>query len=204
MDSNPGQLLIIGGGLAGSEAAWQASRRGCRVLLYEMKPRLFSPAHHSPLLAELNEAGRLGQKVGLGFFSYKNKKGKGVEDPAVTELIARHATGNREFTREELTRRLFLPMLLEATRVLDADLVRSVQDVDLGLIYGIGFPPFKGGLLFWADTLGAAAIIEMLKPWEHLGERYQPTPLLRHMAEEGAKFGFLVEADEGVEDNEGV
>jgi methylenetetrahydrofolate--tRNA-(uracil-5-)-methyltransferase len=53
MHSHPNSLIIIGGGLAGSEAAWQAARLGCRVILYEMKPRLFSPAHHSPLLAEL-------------------------------------------------------------------------------------------------------------------------------------------------------
>ncbi|KPK28843.1 MAG: tRNA (uracil-5-)-methyltransferase [Desulfobacterales bacterium SG8_35_2] len=53
MNSFPNSLIIIGGGLAGSEAAWQAARHGCRVVLYEMKPRLFSPAHHSPFLAEL-------------------------------------------------------------------------------------------------------------------------------------------------------
>ncbi len=53
MDSHPKQLIIIGGGLAGSEAAWQAAGRSCRVFLYEMKPRQFSPAHQSPLLAEL-------------------------------------------------------------------------------------------------------------------------------------------------------
>jgi methylenetetrahydrofolate--tRNA-(uracil-5-)-methyltransferase len=53
MDTHPKQLLIIGGGLAGSEAAWQAAGLGCRVFLYEMKPRQFSPAHQSPLLAEL-------------------------------------------------------------------------------------------------------------------------------------------------------
>jgi methylenetetrahydrofolate--tRNA-(uracil-5-)-methyltransferase len=47
------KLVIIGGGLAGSEAAWQASRLGCQVVLYEMKPLVYSPAHHSPLLAEL-------------------------------------------------------------------------------------------------------------------------------------------------------
>jgi len=47
------EITIIGGGLAGSEAAWQAARRGCKVLLYEMKPKVFSPAHGSPLLAEL-------------------------------------------------------------------------------------------------------------------------------------------------------
>ncbi len=65
--------------------------------------------------------------------------------------------------------RLFLPMLLEATRMLEEKVVRDVRDVDLGLIFGLGFPPFKGGLLFWADTLGAAKIVEMLKPLESLG-----------------------------------
>ena len=53
MNSPPGQLIIIGGGLAGSEAAWQAARHGCRVILYEMRPQVYSPAHNSPLLGEL-------------------------------------------------------------------------------------------------------------------------------------------------------
>ena len=53
LPQSPTQVLIVGGGLAGSEAAWQLARRGVRVCLYEMKPGKFSPAHHSPLLAEL-------------------------------------------------------------------------------------------------------------------------------------------------------
>ncbi|MCA9210329.1 MAG: multifunctional fatty acid oxidation complex subunit alpha, partial [Planctomycetales bacterium] len=84
--------------------------------------------------------------------------------------------------------RLFLSMLLEATRVLSAGIVRDVRDIDLGLIFGLGFPPFRGGLLWWADTLGAAKIVELLKPLESLGPRMQPTPLLLKMAEEGRKF----------------
>ena len=76
---------------------------------------------------------------------------------------------NEKFTDEQITTRLFLPMVLEATRILEAKVVRDVRDVDLGLIFGMGFPPFKGGLLFWADTLGAAKIVEMLKPLESLG-----------------------------------
>ena len=66
--------------------------------------------------------------------------------------------------------------------------MRDARDVDLGLIYGIGFPPFKGGLLFWADGVGAAKIVEMLKPYESLGERYRPTPLLLELAKSGKKF----------------
>ena len=79
-------------------------------------------------------------------------------------------------------------MLLEATRVLEEKLVRDARDVDLGLIFGTGFPPFKGGLLFWADSLGAKQIIEMLKPYEVLGKRYQPTDLLKEMASSSATF----------------
>ena len=79
-------------------------------------------------------------------------------------------------------------MLLEATRMLEDKIVRDVRDVDLGLIFGLGFPPFKGGLLYWADTIGAAKLVEMLKPLEPLGERFQPTPLLLEMAASGRKF----------------
>src|ERR1051325_2272555 len=110
--------------------------------------------------------GRLGQKSGRGFFSYQNKKSRAEDDPAVEKLIAPYRRGERKFSREELINRLFLPMLLEATRMLEDRIVRDVRDVDLGLIFGLGFPPFKGGLLFWADTLGAAKILETLKSME--------------------------------------
>ena len=72
--------------------------------------------------------------------------------------------------------------------MLEEKIVRDPRDVDLGLIYGIGFPPFQGGLLFWADTVGAAKIVEWLKPLEPLGERMQPTATIRKMAESGGKF----------------
>lgn len=142
----------------------------------------------SPLLADLVKAGRLGQKAGAGFFSFKNKKGKPEPDPAIDSFIAACARGKRAFTQEEITARLFLPMLLEATRVLESGVARDVRDVDLALIFGIGFPPFKGGLLFWADTLGAAKILEMLRPLEPLGPRAAPTPMLLEMAKAGTKF----------------
>jgi 3-hydroxyacyl-CoA dehydrogenase/enoyl-CoA hydratase/3-hydroxybutyryl-CoA epimerase/3-hydroxyacyl-CoA dehydrogenase/enoyl-CoA hydratase/3-hydroxybutyryl-CoA epimerase/enoyl-CoA isomerase len=142
----------------------------------------------SPLLAAMVKGGRLGQKSGRGFFSYQNKKGKAEDDPQFEALLAEHRRGQRKFSRDELTSRLFLPMLVEATRMLEEKIVRDVRDVDLGLIFGIGFPPFRGGLLFWADTLGAAKIVEMLKPLAPLGERFQPTPMLLEMAAKGRKF----------------
>jgi 3-hydroxyacyl-CoA dehydrogenase/enoyl-CoA hydratase/3-hydroxybutyryl-CoA epimerase/3-hydroxyacyl-CoA dehydrogenase/enoyl-CoA hydratase/3-hydroxybutyryl-CoA epimerase/enoyl-CoA isomerase len=142
----------------------------------------------SPLVPAMVKQGRLGQKAGRGFFSYQNKRGKAEEDPAVLKIVEAYRRGQKRFTREELTNRLFLPMLLEATRMLAERIVRDVRDVDLGLIFGLGFPPFKGGLLYWADTLGAAKIVEMVRPLEPLGSRFQPTPMLMEMAATGRKF----------------
>jgi 3-hydroxyacyl-CoA dehydrogenase/enoyl-CoA hydratase/3-hydroxybutyryl-CoA epimerase/3-hydroxyacyl-CoA dehydrogenase/enoyl-CoA hydratase/3-hydroxybutyryl-CoA epimerase/enoyl-CoA isomerase len=142
----------------------------------------------SPLVPALVKQGRLGQKAGRGFFSYQNKKARAEEDPSLEKLIAPYRRGERKFSRDELMNRLFLPMLLEATRMLEDKIVRDVRDVDLGLIFGLGFPPFKGGLLYWADTIGAAKLLEMIKPLEPLGARFQPTPLLRDMAAKGRKF----------------
>ncbi len=142
----------------------------------------------SPILAALVKAGRLGQKSGAGFFVYKDKSGRGTPDPAAADLIKQYIRKQEKFTQEQITNRLFLPMVLEATRILEARVVRDPRDVDLGLIFGVGFPPFKGGLLFWADGLGAAKIVEMLKALESLGPRAQPTAMLLEMAKSGGKF----------------
>ncbi len=142
----------------------------------------------SPVLPVLIKAGRLGQKSGAGFFRYTPGKDRGEPDPALKPLLEPMLRGKQKFTEETITARLFLPMLLEATRVLEDKIVRDVRDVDLGLIYGLGFPPFKGGLLFWADSVSAGKILEMLKPLEPLGDRWNPSPMLLEMAKSGAKF----------------
>ncbi len=142
----------------------------------------------SPLVPALVKQGRLGQKAGRGFVSNQHQKGRAEEDPSLEKLIAPYRRGERKFSRDELMNRLFLPMLLEATRMLEDKIVRDVRDVDLGLIFGLGFPPFKGGLLYWADTVGAKKLLEMIKPLEALGARFQPTPLLVEMAAQGLKF----------------
>lgn len=154
----------------------------------------------SSLLEAMVKAGRLGQKTKSGFFAYKEKSDRGEPDPSFDALLKEHlkpaadAAGGKP-DPQTLTNRLFLPMLLEATRVLQEKKVRDPRDVDLGLIFGIGFPPFKGGLLFWADTLGAAKIVELLKPLEPLGPRFAPTPLLLELAQSGGKFYDLAKKE---------
>jgi 3-hydroxyacyl-CoA dehydrogenase/enoyl-CoA hydratase/3-hydroxybutyryl-CoA epimerase/3-hydroxyacyl-CoA dehydrogenase/enoyl-CoA hydratase/3-hydroxybutyryl-CoA epimerase/enoyl-CoA isomerase len=143
----------------------------------------------SKILPAMVAAGRIGKKAGRGFFDYGGKKKDRGEDSAdAAAIIAAQRRGERKFSGEEITDRLFLPMLLEATRVLQDGVALHARDVDLALIFGIGFPPFRGGLLFWADQVGAAAIIEKLKQYEPLGERYKPTMLLLSLAKDKRKF----------------
>jgi 3-hydroxyacyl-CoA dehydrogenase/enoyl-CoA hydratase/3-hydroxybutyryl-CoA epimerase/3-hydroxyacyl-CoA dehydrogenase/enoyl-CoA hydratase/3-hydroxybutyryl-CoA epimerase/enoyl-CoA isomerase len=159
-------------------------------VMVEAFPDRVVPAMLLPMLVE---AGRLGQKVGKGFFDYAPPKGsrppRGTDSPEVATLVDKCRTnGQRKFTTDELADRLFLPMLLEGTRVLEDGLVRDVRDVDLALIFGIGFPPFRGGLFFWADQMGSANIVEQLEPYTKLGKRYEPTDMLKTLAQSNAKF----------------
>ncbi len=140
------------------------------------------------ILEELVKAGRLGQKSGAGFYSYAKDPKRGADDPAFAPILDRCRTAKRTIGQEEITDRLFLPMLLEATRVLAEGIVRDPADVDMGLILGIGFPAWRGGILRWADTLGAEEVLRRLKKYEHLGPRFQPTEMLRKMAVERRRF----------------
>jgi len=142
----------------------------------------------SPLIGNLVAAGRLGQKSGAGFYSYRNKRKRAEPDPDLEEFVRPLLSSGSKLSEEQIADRLILPMLLEATRVLEDKIAKDARDVDLGLIYGIGFPPFRGGLLFWADTLGAAAILKRLEPYQSLGARYEPTALLQQLARDGKKF----------------
>ena len=167
--------------MVGLDTAFYAGR-----ILWEAFPTRIKP---SPILPALIKAGRLGLKSGVGFFSYRNRRQRPVDDPDARRIISTYTKPRRgPLEATEVESRLILPMLLEATRLLQEQVVSDVRDIDLGVIYGIGFPAFKGGLLYWADTLGAAEIVQRLKKLEHLGPRMMPTPLLQHMAAAGQKF----------------
>lgn len=144
----------------------------------------------SPLLVAMVKAGRLGRKTGTGFFTYEDSSAdvRPLLDPAVDQIVARWAGEVQTHTRETIASRLFLPMLLEATRVLQEGNVVDPRLVDLGVMYGLGFPESRGGLLYWGDSIGAARIVTMLGPLARLGTRMRPTPLLLKLAEEGRRF----------------
>ena len=145
----------------------------------------------SPLIPAFVKAGRLGRKTGAGFYRFQGTGPKARiigSDAETARIVARYALSPRETSDRTIADRLFLPMLLEALRVLDEGIVRDGRDVDLAVIHALGFPPFRGGLFAWADSLGAAEIVRRLEPLGDLGVRMQPTERLLALARAGGRF----------------
>ncbi|MER3415326.1 MAG: 3-hydroxyacyl-CoA dehydrogenase [Gemmataceae bacterium] len=140
------------------------------------------------ILELLVGAGRLGQKTGAGFYRYTCDPKKGEDDPELERFVAQCGRPRRSFTQEEITDRLFLPMLVEATRCVGEGIVREPADVDMGLILGIGFPAWRGGILRWCDSLGADRVLAKLERYAPLGKRFEPTEQLHDLARSGGRW----------------
>jgi 3-hydroxyacyl-CoA dehydrogenase / enoyl-CoA hydratase / 3-hydroxybutyryl-CoA epimerase / enoyl-CoA isomerase len=139
----------------------------------------------------LVEAQRYGQKNGRGYFVYApDKKGKPKKsvDPAVYELFRGIVAERREFTSEETIARCMVPMINEVARCLEEKIVASPYEADMSLLYGIGFPPFRGGACRYVDQFGAAKFVALADQLAPLGKIYEAPQLLRDMAAAGRKF----------------
>jgi 3-hydroxyacyl-CoA dehydrogenase/enoyl-CoA hydratase/3-hydroxybutyryl-CoA epimerase/enoyl-CoA isomerase len=121
---------------------------------------------------------RYGQKNGKGFYEYipdkRGKPKKTVSDE--TYKLIKHVCGEHtEFEREDIIARMMLPMAIELARCLEEGIVGTAAEADLALLYGIGFPPFRGGVFRWMDTVGLPHIADMSKKFAHLGKGYELT-----------------------------
>lgn len=148
----------------------------------------------------LYEAERLGQKNGKGFYQYEiDKKGKPkkLTDPQADAVVATVQQSRQAFDEQEMVDRLMIPMCIESARCLEDNIVSSASEVDMGLVYGIGFPPFRGGVLHYVDTLGLANFCARADEFAHLGALYHPTEKMREMAANGARFHAQHQATTG-------
>ena len=91
-------------------------------------------------------------------------------------------------TDEEIAERMVLPMLLESSRCLEDAIVATPAEVDIALLYGLGFPPFRGGIFRYADTVGAAKLLALCEKYAALGPLYAPTQQLRDLAAASKNF----------------
>lgn len=134
---------------------------------------------------------RYGQKNDRGYYMYapdKRGKPKKMVDPEIDALIATIQTEAVELTDEEIIDRMMIPMIIETARCLEEGIVDTANEADMGLIMGIGFPPFHGGALKYADTMGLAKVCEKAQNLAHLGMLYEPTPRMLEMAAQDATY----------------
>lgn len=138
------------------------------------------------------ENDRLGQKNDKGFYAYEeDKKGKPkkVTDEVAYALVKEVVKEHKEFSDEDIIARMMVPLCLETVRCLEDGIVATPAEADMALIYGIGFPPFRGGALRYIDAMGLAEFVKLAEGLaEELGPLYAPTDKLRQMAQNGELF----------------
>ena len=142
----------------------------------------------STALQKVLGAGRLGRKGKSGFYVYDEKGKRGDVDDSVYQL---YPGGTKRVTVEkgEIQRRLSLAMVNEAARCLEEGIIRSARDGDIGAVFGIGFPPFRGGPFRHIDAVGVAEAVKQLEALDaKYPGRFTPAKLLVEMAREGKTF----------------
>ncbi|MEP4890264.1 MAG: fatty acid oxidation complex subunit alpha FadB [Aliiglaciecola sp.] len=139
----------------------------------------------------LYKADRLGQKNGKGFYNFGvDKRGRPNKTPApeAYELIKPICVQSKDFDKEEIIARLMIPMANEMIRCLEEGIVGSAAEADMALLYGLGFPPFRGGVFRYIETMGLSNFVALADKYAHLGPIYQITDGVREMAASGKSY----------------
>ena len=139
------------------------------------------------------EAERYGQKNGKGFYQYvPDKKGvpKKTVDPEAQEILKPLVSADNaaSISDEDIIDRMMLPLIIECSRCLEDGIVRTPVEVDIALVYGLGFPPFRGGPFRYADTVGLTNLCTRAETFSPLGKLYEPTRQMRDLAASDSGF----------------
>lgn len=130
-------------------------------------------------------------KNGHGFYSYSiDKKGKPKKNfsDEILPLLADVCANPQPFEAQTIIERMMIPMINEVVLCLEEGIIASPQEADMALVYGLGFPPFRGGVFRYLDTIGLEQYIAMARQHQHLGAMYHLPQLLLDMAEKGSAF----------------
>jgi 3-hydroxyacyl-CoA dehydrogenase / enoyl-CoA hydratase / 3-hydroxybutyryl-CoA epimerase len=164
------------------EVGLDVGEKVAKVLHQGFGERMEPAAAIHPVVA----AGRLGRKNGKGFYTYDGRR-KQV-DVTVYDLLP-GGRSRKAFAPAEIQERVALSMVNEAIRCLGEGIVRSARDGDVGAVFGLGFPPFRGGPFRYADGAGTRALLDRVKALEDRhGARFAPAPLLAELGAAGRSF----------------
>jgi 3-hydroxyacyl-CoA dehydrogenase len=172
------------GDLAGLDVGWRI-RKEYRHLEVPGIRQPFAEDH-------LCELGRYGQKTGAGWYKYDDQR-RATPDPFVTELIAKWVAeagiAQRQISVAEITDRCLYALVNEGARILEEGYALRASDIDIIYVNGYGFPAYRGGPMWYADTVGLEQVYERVCEFQRQhGEIWQPAPLLKRLAGQGKTF----------------
>jgi 3-hydroxyacyl-CoA dehydrogenase len=172
------------GDLAGLDVGWRIRKEYQHL----QKPGIRQPFSEDKLC----ELGRYGQKTGSGWYKYDEQR-RPDSDPEVARLIAgwvaEKGIPRREISAEEIVDRCLYALVNEGARILQEGFALRAVDIDIIYINGYGFPAYRGGPMWYADTVGLKKVYERIREFhKQHGETWEPAPLLKHLAEQGKTF----------------
>jgi 3-hydroxyacyl-CoA dehydrogenase len=173
------------GDMAGLDIGWDIRKRR-----YKERPNMI----YSRIADRICEQGRFGQKTGKGWYKYNLPDRKPIPDAEVDEIIKKYRAENNIKTRaisdEEIVERLIYALVNEAAYILEEGIALRASDIDMVYLTGYGFPAYRGGPMFYADTLGLKNVLASIEKFQagYQGAVWKPAPLLVKLAKEGRKF----------------
>ncbi len=174
--------------LAGLDVAWR--------IRHEVQHQVPQGTRQPLVLDTLYERGRYGQKTGAGWYRYPDGSRMAIPDPDVQQWIEEksHQSGivRRDISKEEIVERVLYPLINEGAKILAEGIAARAVDIDMIYLYGYGFPAYRGGPMWYADTVGLHRVYERICQFEQQhGAEWSPAPLLKKLAESGKKFSDL-------------
>jgi len=140
----------------------------------------------------LCEEGRRGQKTGAGFYDYdeaRNAKPSAHVEKIIRDFAAAKGVEQRQIGDDEILERCTYPMINEGAKILEEGKAQRASDIDIVWVYGYGWPVYRGGPMFYGDTVGLKTVLKKLQDFEaRFGDDFKPAPLLEKLANEGGAF----------------
>jgi 3-hydroxyacyl-CoA dehydrogenase/enoyl-CoA hydratase/carnithine racemase len=146
-----------------------------------------------PILPKLVKQNRLGRKTLIGFYLYPDYRAGGIVDPGLDEIVSKYqktevSSSVANLNQDQIALQILAPVVLEASRIIEEEVVNDFRDIELAFIHGLSFPQHRGGLLFWADQIGVDEIVKTLLRLTDVDPRLQPTDLLASMRQQKQTF----------------
>ena len=171
--------------MAGNDIGWEIRKRRAKE-----RPDMV----YSKFADRICEKGWFGQKSGRGWYRYEKGSRKPVPDPEVEKLLENYRkeikVTPRKIADDEIVERCIYALANEGARILDEGIALRASDIDMVYLTGYGFPPYRGGPMFYADQVGLDKVLSSIKRFQdgYQGSQWQPAPLLAKLAKEGRRF----------------